>query len=526
MGDSQLSVQDNKPYPSAMEIEDNYFLCEREWRQKNQYVQCYPRMITIETTMLCNLDCVMCDHGVEKKEGWGHFPRELVPALAKALPMARVVQLHGNGEPLMNPGFWDMLALTHEHQHVAINSNGVLVNKKNADALLDSAVSEVNFSLDAATEATYRKIRGADFSKVISNIRHFIEERNRRGKTRPAIFINMTLMRENIEEAADFVSLCKDLGADKAVMWHMNMIPEEKRWRVSRDNWEFDYHEQHLKQHPRLSNANIHAAEHRASELGVTLALDGTRALFYDEENEAAASGEQQPDNGDASSTESATGPKDCDFPWNWMFVKQNGNVLTCCFGSNRPLGNLHEAPAHEIWNRSDFRRLRKNAAANRIDDACAGGTCRFVQGRPSSDESEGKVALAAGRQFKDAYVAVKKRVRGMVGERAWAPMKAVFKKVSSAGVGLKENSQVAFSSAARSVKTFMDRSTITGMARPYDPKRPPTRADVIQAYRFILRREPENEEVVEHTLLRCASMEELLDVFINSVEFKNLQSR
>jgi MoaA/NifB/PqqE/SkfB family radical SAM enzyme len=476
-------------------------------------------MITIETTSACNLDCVMCQHGLEKDKEYGHFPRGLVPRLAQVLPRARVVQLHGSGEPLMNPGFWDMLALTHEGQHVAINSNGMLVNKKNAEALLDSALSEVNFSLDAACEATYRKIRGADFNRVIGNIRHFIAERNRRGKTRPEIFVNMTLMRENIGEAADFISLCKDLGADKAVMWHMNMIPKDQRWRVTRGDWTFDYHRQHLMNHAKLSNQNIRAAIARAKELGVNLVLDETRTLYFGEEP-AATSPQALLGNGAAEPAPEAPGPKDCLYPWSWMLIQQNGGVLSCCFGSNQPLGNIQDAPAHEIWNRSDFRRLRKNAAANLIDPACAGGTCKYVQGKPASGPATRSIASSAGRHAKNAYVAAKTAARAMVGDRAWAPMKALFRKTVSAADGLKEKALLAWSRAAE--PSGGEKAPLP----PFHPAKPLTRPDVILAYRFILRRDPENEDVVEHQLVRCATLGALLDTLVNSEEFRSLQAR
>jgi MoaA/NifB/PqqE/SkfB family radical SAM enzyme len=526
----ELPTEGKAITPSTKEVEENYYQCEVEWRRKSIITRAYPRMITIETTSVCNLDCVMCLHGVEKNGDYKHFPASLLPNLAEVIPHARIVQLHGLGEPLMNPDFWKMLALTHENQHVAINTNGALINKKNADALLDSSISEVNFSLDAATGGTYRKIRGFDFNRVLENIRYFIEERNRRGNKKPVVFINMTMMRENIEEAADFVTLGVELGVDKVLLWHLNAIAPERKWVVARGDWVFDYHAQHLRNHPDLSNERIRAAIARANELGVHLILDGTRALFYEEKTEKSnspqteAGVENQTEHGNtAQGSEAAKdGTKDCVFPWGWLLVQQNGCVLPCCFGSNEPLGNLHELSALQIWNGGGYRRLRKNALANRIDTACAGGTCKFANGRPASDILEQSVKHGVKLWVAAAYHGLKKLVKAIVSERIWGFAISVFRRLVATAIVLGDVPVFAWDRVSRFGFNFMERLKRLKPRKPFDPKQSLTREDVIKAYNYILRRDPESDEAIEHHLRRWGTLEELLDILIKSDEFKN----
>ncbi|MDP1555839.1 MAG: hypothetical protein Q8L84_10285, partial [Hyphomonas sp.] len=103
------------------------------------------------------------------------------------------------------------------------------------------------------------------------------------GRTRPHVSMNMTLMRENIEEAVRFVELAHELEADQVQFWHINRLEDGKVWRVEREGWVFDYREQMLVNHPALSNRMIRAARDRARELGIELYLDWAKPVFYDD---------------------------------------------------------------------------------------------------------------------------------------------------------------------------------------------------------------------------------------------------
>ena len=79
---------------------------------------------------------------------------------------------------------------------------------------VSSKLKIVNVSLDAAHPENNRKIRGYSFETVIWNIRRLVEERRNRGNKYPLLYMNMTLMRSNIEELSEFIDLAVDLGND------------------------------------------------------------------------------------------------------------------------------------------------------------------------------------------------------------------------------------------------------------------------------------------------------------------------
>ena len=375
-------------------IEDNHRLCDEEWKNGIVHVSSSPRLLTIETTSLCNLRCVMCRHGTHPRDqSYENFPESLIPRLRGVISLASHVQLHGLGEPLMNPAFWKMLDLTHENQHVQINSNGQLLNKGNVDRILTTWLGGIGFSIDAATPETYRKIRGADFGRVVENIRYLIAQRRRLERARPHVSMSMTLMRENIEETVRFVELAHELQADQVQFWHMNRLEDGQVWRVEREGWVFDYREQMLANHPALSNRMIRAARDRARELGIDLYLDWAKPVFYDDAgapaNQASATPPPPDERGCESGPSSGQGPpspKECSMPWNWMLIRTNGDIYPCCFGTGK-LGTIRDCDPLEIWNGETAVALRRRLLADEIHPVCSRGVCKFVNGKPCRED-------------------------------------------------------------------------------------------------------------------------------------------
>lgn len=405
------------------EIEANHRLCDEEWRNGTVRLSSAPRLLTIETTSRCNLRCVMCGHGTHPRDkSYEHFPETLIPRLGGVIRLAAHVQLHGLGEPLLNPAFWEMLALTHESQHVQINSNGLLLDKRSVDRILTTWLGEISFSLDAATPETYRKIRGADFDRVVENVRYLIAERRRLGRVRPHVSLNMTLMRENIEETVRFVELAHRLGAEQVQLGHMNQLEAGRDWRVERKGWVFDYREQMLVNHPALSNRMIRAARDRAGELGIELFLDWAKPVFYDNGGSTPGPGPAAalPAAGGGSAADPPSGPggpapRDCSSPWNWMLIRTNGDVYPCCFGTGR-LGTIRDSDPLAIWNGETAVALRRRLLANEVHPVCSHGVCKFVGGRPSREDQ----AFWSRRRLAGF---LKSSLRSAAGERVWGKL-------------------------------------------------------------------------------------------------------
>ncbi len=245
-----------------------------------------PRLLTLETSSRCNLRCVMCPHSINAVQRPKHMDTELLQRLEKFIRQAGSIQLHGIGEPLASPAFWDSLQLIPASCDSSINTNMTVLDERRLGKLVASHLRAVNVSLDAAQPDTYLKIRGFSFAEVTNNIRRFVAARRASGKTFPLLYMNMTLMRSNIEEVVEFLDLAKEVGANGVFLWHINRMPDVQMaaYKQEREGWVFDYGAEGLWNFPDLSNEYLHKAELHAKKIGMPLTLDQNKVLFYGEE--------------------------------------------------------------------------------------------------------------------------------------------------------------------------------------------------------------------------------------------------
>ena len=76
---------------------------------------------------------------------------------------------------------------------------------------MESGLTRLRFSLDAATKETFEKIRiGADYESVMKNIERCVELRNQEGYNLPVIGVNFVKMKVNEHETEEFIEKWKD----------------------------------------------------------------------------------------------------------------------------------------------------------------------------------------------------------------------------------------------------------------------------------------------------------------------------
>lgn len=247
-------------------------------------VRSTPTLLTLETSSRCNLRCVMCPQAINAVDRPKHMETQLMADLEKFIRQSERIQLHGIGEPLASPAFWDSLKFIPEECDASINTNLTVLDDRRLNKLVASQLKVINVSLDAARAETYQKIRGFSFEEVIGNIQRFVDARRVSGKKFPLLYMNMTLMRSNIEEILEFIELAARLGADSVHFWHLNRWTEVEmqRYIVERDGWLFDYKKEGLWNFPELSNQYLHKAEALAREKSISLYLDHNKLVYFD----------------------------------------------------------------------------------------------------------------------------------------------------------------------------------------------------------------------------------------------------
>ena len=273
------------PSPPPISPKANEALAMAEYRAGITKVNSTPQLLTLETSSRCNLRCVMCPQAIGAVDRPRHLEEDLVSGLERFIRQSKSIQLHGIGEPLASPAFWESLKFIPADCDASINTNLTVLDERRLANLLASTIKLVNVSLDAACADTYRKIRGFSFDEVVGNIQRLLAGRQASGKKTPLLHMNMTLMRSNIEEVPEFIELATRLGADAVSLWHLNQWPDAEmdRYRVERDGWVFDYRKEGLWNYPALSNEYLRKAVALARERGIRLVLDQNKVVYFDE---------------------------------------------------------------------------------------------------------------------------------------------------------------------------------------------------------------------------------------------------
>jgi MoaA/NifB/PqqE/SkfB family radical SAM enzyme len=236
-----------------------------------------PATMELETTTICDINppCVMCYprmlHTREGKES-RNLDETAWEKIAPHLRDFEVISLHGIGEPLAGKNLFPILrSIDSRKTKVQFNSNGLNLSEEKSRELVKRGLSLINFSVDAATPETYRKIRRADFGRVRANIRRFAEIKKESSARHPVLEMNMTLMRSNFEEAGQFVRLAKDLGAERVSLGVLNRHFED--YMVRNGDFVFSYQAEIIGPESAAFRAKIQEAREAARALGIDLSL-------------------------------------------------------------------------------------------------------------------------------------------------------------------------------------------------------------------------------------------------------------
>jgi radical SAM protein with 4Fe4S-binding SPASM domain len=146
----------------------------------------FPNLISIEVASACSLNCVHCpSHSkdtIGNKRELGFIDIELFNKAMDEIDCygKRRIYLHKDGEPLLHPKFPEILhrLKLHKEHEIYLTTNASHLTDPMSKLLLDARVDIINFSIGAFTPEMYKHIRGGDLSRVVANIRNFLNIRN------------------------------------------------------------------------------------------------------------------------------------------------------------------------------------------------------------------------------------------------------------------------------------------------------------------------------------------------------------
>lgn len=199
-------------------LDDDFIEYRKRWDLATQehYLFDFPLFLEVETSYACNYRCPKCPRqATENTKKDGFLSNDLLDRLfdeVKKYRMPSITFSHG-GEPLMRK---DMPQLIQKAKDSFIldrmfHTNGSLLNRCLSFDLIESGLTKINFSLDAASPEVYSKVRpNGDYKKVIANINEFLEVKKQLGKSYPRVRVSFVISDENKHEQKRFYELWKD----------------------------------------------------------------------------------------------------------------------------------------------------------------------------------------------------------------------------------------------------------------------------------------------------------------------------
>lgn len=160
----------------------------------------------VEPTTRCNFTCGFCAgrHMAQQDLALDTF-RSFVEQ-AEGLEH---LELQGEGEPLLHPQFFEMIALAREkfpQLQVSLISNGSMFTAANIDGLLNHRVTRIFVSMESADDATFQRVRGGKLDRVRRGIRDLLAERDARGMDIPAVGLAVTVLKTTVRESTRLIS--------------------------------------------------------------------------------------------------------------------------------------------------------------------------------------------------------------------------------------------------------------------------------------------------------------------------------
>ncbi|EOJ0447058.1 radical SAM/SPASM domain-containing protein [Campylobacter jejuni] len=187
----------------------------KKWSDASkQILNDFPLFVRFENQFKCNARCIMCVHGhADLRNDYyynGYLPIETFKRLVDECDVYKCpsVGMSQTNEPLLDPDIIERICYVSKKDSIMdihFNTNASLLDEEMSKKLLDTKITRMNFSIDAFTEETYKKIRlGLNFKNVVRNIENFLNLKAKMGQELPIVRVSFLLQEKNKHELEDF----------------------------------------------------------------------------------------------------------------------------------------------------------------------------------------------------------------------------------------------------------------------------------------------------------------------------------
>lgn len=314
----------------------NAFLKRLEMRWRLGRIFSKPINLVLEITNRCNLKCIMCTHsfmpaGTKFQDMEVGCFEKLIPVL----PYAKAVGLSCWGESLLARDEFDYIfktVLNYPQVQLHLITNGMLLDECLALGSMGKNMT-ISVSFDAADRQLFERIRvGANYDKVVANIKMFASMKQRHAVSLPQVNLWFTLMKRNLSELIPLIELAKGWGINAIICNPVVVFREELRG-------------ESLFYCKELANERCSEARVIAQKVGLTFIAPEPFRL-----------GEE--------ATERRAKPywQGCPEAYSTILLKPSGEILPCCLSpASLVMGDLNRQGLYEIWYGAGFRGLRRS---------------------------------------------------------------------------------------------------------------------------------------------------------------------
>jgi radical SAM protein with 4Fe4S-binding SPASM domain len=269
----------------------------------------------------------------------GEMSYSMFTRIIDRLPFLKGAQLQGLGEPFLHKDLFRMIEYLHDRKmNSLVVTNGTLLNDENMERIFGSGLNIVHISVDSANPEVYESIRvGAKLDEVKRNVRRLVERRNEL-KSKLKVNINSVLMRRNYREVEGMVRLGSEVGVDLVNFCDIQ--------------YSFD--------------------------VGISTRYESLRLASEEEKKEiqrlfrsAKTLSEKEHIPINLPRLEQPRIRQNCEQPWVYLVVAENGKVRPCCAIHHKEFGDLTTQDYRSVWNNSEFQTFRRMLVSDDIPIEC-----------------------------------------------------------------------------------------------------------------------------------------------------------
>lgn len=318
----------------------------------------YPENLVLELTTRRPTNC-KCPHPYFSRS----FTNEtdigdtaLDYVLTSILPYVQNLILNGRGDPLIVE---DKLLKTLDTAlefavPVTINTHGLDFSDKLYDAVLNTCVQKVIFTVNAPDDETHKAICGRPIKPLLDTLEKLSELQKSGKKNRPDIHFRMVAIRDNMVLLPDLINLAYRYGASSLIVTPVSRMEDRDK-------------DCAFRLHPDETEEIMYRSLIEAEMKGFDLRIDPPQfldAIGAGNDIDQFLSGHIPPDPGNSDLF------KDCTCIWSSAVVDAEGNILPCS-GDCPPIGNIEHQSFQNIWYGEPFKALRKNYVSGFNQDEC-----------------------------------------------------------------------------------------------------------------------------------------------------------